>query len=357
MTEKQNNSNILEMFAVVKDKPSKGFTLTKKTISTNLKSDEVLIKVLTASFCGTDYHIYEFDKWAENRLKLPLTVGHEFSGRIIKIGSNVKNVKVGDIVSAETHIICGECEFCKREQGHICIETKIIGVDTDGCFAEYIKIPATNCFVNNIDINPLLLSIQEPLGNAVHTMKQFEIKDKDVVILGCGPIGLMAIDVSKALGARKVIAIEIKEYRQRLASELGADVVINPLKEDVIKRVLEETNGLGADIIGEFSGNKTAIEQAFKYIKAGGGFSILGLPSKNIEIDLAKDVINKGISIYGVTGRKIYETWYQVKELLDSGKLNLEKIITHTLSLNDINLAGEIMGSGECGKIVFKLED
>lgn len=347
----------LKMKVVVKDQPTVGFTLKENEITTDLTDHEVLVKIITASFCGTDYHIYKYDNWAKNRLKLPLVVGHEFSGEVVKVGSKVTKVKIGDIVSAETHIICDECEFCKRGEGHICENTKIIGVDTDGCFANYIKMPEANCFVNSKDINPLILSLQEPLGNAVHTMNHFDVKGKDVVILGCGPIGLMAVDVSKALGAKKVIAIEVKEYRRNFAKSLGADVVIDPINEDVIQRVLDETNGRGADVIGEFSGNKKAIEQAFKYIKAGGGISMLGLPSENIEIDLSKDVIYKGISIYGVTGRRIYDTWYQVKELIESGKLHLEQIITHKFYLRDINKAAEIMGSGECGKIILLPEE
>ncbi|HEY8396037.1 MAG TPA: L-threonine 3-dehydrogenase, partial [Bacilli bacterium] len=352
-----DETKTLEMLAVVKDKPEKGFTLKKVTISTDLKPDEVLIKVFRASFCGTDHHLYMYDDYAKSRLKLPIIVGHEFSGEIIKIGSEVRNVKVGDLVSAETHIICGKCEFCQRNEGHICADTKVIGLDTDGCFANYVKIPAANCFVNSKDINPLFLSVQEPLGNAVHTIAHFPVKDKDVVILGCGPIGLMGIDVAKAYGARKVIAVEVKPYRETLAWEIGADVVINPTRENVVERVLEETNGMGADVIGEFSGNKQAIEQAFKYLKAGGGMSMLGLPNAKIEIDFSKDVVHKGISIYGVTGRRIYETWYQVKELIESGKLHLDKIITHELPLRDINRAGEIMGSGACGKIVLIPEE
>jgi len=352
-----NDVKTLKMKVVVKDKPEVGFSLQEKEISTDLQPDEVLVRIITASYCGTDYHLYKYDNWAKNRIKLPLVVGHEFSGEVIKVGSKVTRVKVGDIVSAETHIICNECEFCKRGEGHICENTRIIGVDTDGCFANYIKMPEANCFVNSKDINPLILSLQEPLGNAVHTMTHFNVKKKDVVILGCGPIGLMAIDVSKALGAKKVIAIEVKEYRRNLAKELGADVVIDPTTEDVIQRVFVETNGKGADVIGEFSGNKRAIEQAFKYIKAGGGISMLGLPAENIEIDLAKDVIYKGISIYGVTGRRIYDTWYLVKELIESGKLHLEKLITHKFYMHDINKASEIMGSGECGKIILLPEE
>ena len=351
------NGKTLEMMAVVKDQPTKGFTYKKKSITTDLKPNEVLVKVLTASFCGTDYHIYTYDDWAKNRLKLPLTVGHEFSGEIIKIGSEVERVKVGDIISAETHIICDECEFCLRGEGHICEKTLIIGVDTDGCFARYIKMPAANCFVNSKDINPLHLSVQEPLGNAVHTMTHFDIKDKVVAIVGCGPIGLMGVDVSKALGAKTIIAIEVNDFRRHLAKDLGADYIVNPLEEDVIETVMKLTNGKGVDVIGEFSGNKTAIEQAFKYIKPGGGMSLLGIPAKRIELDLATDIVFKGIHVYGVVGRLIYDTWYQVKALIESGKLHLDKIITHQLPLSSVNEAAEIMGSGNCGKIVLIPED
>jgi len=339
------------MTTVVKDKPERGLSFEKKEIPKDLNHDEVLIKVNYASVCGTDYHIYSYDDWAKKRLKLPFTAGHEFSGEVVKVGSGVDRVKVGDVVSAETHIICGECEFCLRGEGHICENTLIIGVDTDGCFAEYVKIPAMNCFINSKDANPLHLSVQEPLGNAVHTMAQFPIEGKDVVVVGCGPIGLMGVNVSKAYKARKIIAIEINDYRLNLAKELGADVVINPLKEDVIARVLEETNGRGPDVVGEFSGNKVAIEQAFKYVKPGGALSLLGIPTKDIEIDLAQFVF-KGLSVYGVVGRKIYDTWYQVKDLIDKDLLDLDKVITHVMPMSKIEEAMELMGSGNCGKIV-----
>lgn len=341
------------MNVVVKDIPDVGLTRMQKEIPSDLEPHEVLIKVKYASVCGTDYHIYKYDDWAKKRLTLPFTAGHEFSGEIVKIGSEVDRVKVGDIVSAETHIICGECEYCLRGEGHICKETKIIGVDTDGCFAEYVKIPAMNCFVNSPHKNPLHLSVQEPLGNAVHTMGHFDIKDKDVVVVGCGPIGLMGVNVAKAYGAKKIIAIEVNEYRLNLAKELGADVIINPKQEDVIERVLAETNGQGPDVIGEFSGNKIAIEQAFKYLKPGGGLSLLGIPSKDIEVDLANDIVFKGIRVYGVVGRRIYDTWYQVKELVDNDMLDFDKIITHTFPMSKIDEAMKLMGSGNCGKIVI----
>lgn len=348
-----NTKNELEMMAVVKDKPEEGFTYKKVKLSTDLDDHEVLIKIKSVSFCGTDSHIYRFDHWAETNLNWPLIVGHEFSGEVIKLGKNVARVKLGDIVSAETHIICNECEFCLRGEGHICENTKIIGVNRDGCFAEYIKLPEQNCIVNNGSDNELYLSVQEPLGNAVHTVTHFDVKNKDVVILGCGPIGLMGIDVAKAYGAKKVIAIEVNAYRRGIAKDLDANVIINPMEEDVFQRVMEETNHRGADVVCDFSGNKGAIESAFKYVKRGGGLSLLGLPNENISIDLANDVVFKGINIYGVVGRRIYDTWDKVSELVKNNLLHFDKFVTHQFPLSKIVDAAKVMAEKNCGKIIL----
>ena len=343
----------LEMMAVIKDKPEKGYTYKKVKISTDLSPNEVLIKIKSVSFCGTDTHIYRYDHWAETHLNLPLIVGHEFSGEVIKVGDKVSRVKCGDTVSAETHIICNQCEFCLRGEGHICENTQIIGVNRDGCFARYIKLPEQNCIVNNGSKNELYLSVQEPLGNAVHTVTHFDVKDKDVVILGCGPIGLMGIDVAKAYGAKKVIAIEVNDYRRKIAKNLEADVIINPLSEDVYEKVLSVTNGRGADVVCDFSGNKRAIELAFKYVKRGGKMSLLGLPNENISIDLSNDVVFKGVEIYGVVGRRIYETWDKVSELVRQDKLHFDKFVTHQFPLKDIEKAAETMEKKNCGKIIL----
>jgi len=341
------------MTAITKQTAGPGITIVKKAIPSDLNPHEALIRVLATSICGTDTHIYNWDDWSKKRIKPPLTVGHEFSGRVIQVGSSVKNVKIGDIVSAETHIVCGHCEFCRRGEGHICVNTKIIGVDTDGCFAEYAKMPAENLIASNIEVDPIYLSIQEPLGNAVHTMLKFDITGKTVAVVGCGPIGLMGVNIAKAVGAGKIIAIEVNPYRLNLAKELGATVCINPREEDVITRVLEETNGLGVDVVTEFSGNKTAIEQSFKYVKLGGKMSLLGIANSNIEIDLSKDIVFKGITIYGVVGRIMYHTWDQVRGLIESGRLDLKKIVTHTFKLTEIDEAMRVMNSGNSGKIVL----
>jgi threonine 3-dehydrogenase len=343
----------MEMTAFIKETRGPGFKMTKKKVPNELKPDEVFIQVLATSICGTDVHIYKWDRWSQGRIKPPLTVGHEFCGKVLAIGDQVTNVRVGDVVSAETHIVCGTCEFCQRGEYHICENTKIIGVDTDGCFAEYAKMPAYNLIVNNSNIEPKYLSVQEPLGNAVHTMLHFDITDRTVAVVGCGPIGLMGVNIAKAVGAKKIIAIEINEYRIQLAKELGAHVVINPLKENVIDRVLEETDGKGIDVVTEFSGNKTAIEQAFKYIKPGGKMSMLGIVDSNIEIDLSNDIVFKGITIYGVVGRKMFQTWDQVTLLVQSGKLDLNKIVTHTFRLTEMEEAMKVMMSGNSGKVVL----
>lgn len=341
------------MTAIIKANTEPGFTKTTKPIPSDLKKDEALIKVLATSVCGTDVHIYESDAWSKSRIKPPMTVGHEFAGEVIAMGSDVRNVAIGDIVSAETHIVCGVCEFCRRGEGHICINTKILGVDTDGCFAEYVKVPASNLIVNSKDIDPKYLSIQEPFGNAVHTMLEFDIIGKTVAVVGCGPIGLMGVNIAKAVGASKIIAIDVKPYRLNKAKELGAHVVINPMHEDVIARVLEETGGLGVDVATEFSGNKMAIEQMFQYVKFGGKVSMLGLPSQNIDLNVSRDIVFKGITIYGVVGRKMYSTWDQTKGLLASGRIDLDKIVTHTFKLEEYDEALALMMSGESGKIVL----
>ncbi len=339
------------MKAIIKAEAGEGLKLVEKPIPT-LGENDVLIKIIAASICGTDKHIYEWDAWSQNRIKPPLTTGHELAGEIVELGTNVKTLNLGDVVSVETHIVCGECEMCRTGKGHICQHTEIIGVDVDGAFAEYIAMPATNCMVNKTDIDPKYISILEPLGNAIHTLTHFDIVGKSVAIVGCGPIGLMAVNAAKALGAAKVIAVEVDDYRINMAKDLGADVVINPIKEDVIERMFEET-GEGIDVVAEFSGNKYAIEAAFKYVKLGGKMSLLGIPAQNIEIDLAKDVVFKGIEIYGVVGRLMYDTWYKVIGLIQANALDLDKIITHEFAIEDFEKGFELMKEGKCGKIVL----
>ncbi len=344
------------MKAYVKKDKSPGFSLVLKDIPNDLASHEVLIKVLNVSLCGTDVHIYEWDNWAQKRIKPPLTIGHEFSGRVVKIGSEVSRVRIGDIVGSETHVVCGKCDFCRSGQGHICKDTKIIGVDIDGAFAEYIKMPEDNLFVDKSGLNPKYLSVLEPLGNAVHTVLHFNPVLKTVAVIGCGPIGLMGIDVLKAVGAKKIIAIETQKIRMNLARDLGADVVIDGLNEDVVKRVLEETNNEGVDLVCEFSGNSHALSLSLDYIKNGGNMSLLGIFKDNVNLDINK-VVFKGLNIYGVTGRRMYESWQQIDSLLKTNKLHLDKVVTHHLDFNQMDEAFKIMEDKSCGKIVLSIKE
>lgn len=341
-----------KMKVVVKARPEAGAEL--KTVEIpKIGPRDILVKVQATSICGTDYHIYSWDEWSQNRIKTPQVMGHEFAGEVVKMGSEVTKVKLGDIVSAETHIVCNTCEFCLTGKGHICKDTEILGVDTQGTFAEYVAIPEDNAWVNDPSVPPEYLCIQEPLGNAVHTVLSGDVIGKTVAVVGCGPIGIMAVNVAKAVGAAKVIAIEVNEYRLNLADELGADVTINPLKEDVVARVLEETDGIGIDVVAEMSGNPMAIRQAFKYIKLGGRMSMLGIPNGEVSLDIANDIVFKGITINGIVGRKMYDTWYQVKGLIASGNLNLDKLVTHRFSLEDFDKGMELMASGNCGKVIL----
>lgn len=347
------------MISLSKMKAGRGMELVHKAIPT-IEDHEILIQVKAASICGTDVHIYTWDAWAANRIKnLPQTMGHELAGIVVKVGSRVKRIQVGDHVSCETHIVCGECEFCRTGQGHICVNTQVLGVDRDGAFAEYIAVPADNAWVNDKNVPFEYSSIQEPLGNAVHTVLSGPVVGKSVAIVGVGPIGMLAVDVAKAAGARVVFAIDINDYRLDLARSIGADASIHSLREDVVKRVLDLTDGLGVDVVCEMSGNSIALNQALEFVKLGGRVSILGVPTKNVEIDVAKHIVFKGIQIHGITGRRMYDTWYQVKGLIESGKLHLKELVTHVLPYTAYEEAFSLMESGQCGKIVlmFNQED
>lgn len=317
--------------------------------------DEVLIKIEYVSVCGTDVHLYEWNDWAKHRVKKPMTMGHEFVGTIVDCGPDVKHRKTGELVSAETHIVCGHCEFCLNDQKHICEHTEVIGVDRDGAFAEYISIPEENAWLNNPAIPMHLLSVQEPLGNAVHTLMAQPIEGKTVAILGVGPIGILAVDAAKAMGAKTVVAIDVVDYRLKLAQKIGADAIIYANKENVDKRIRELCGQNGVDVICEMSGNTHALKQAFNYVKPGGHIAILGIPSQDLSFDVASSIVFKGIHVHGITGRHMFKTWEKVKDLIDHQKLHLDHVITHVLDWTQIHEAMDLMHSGECGKIVLKV--
>jgi threonine 3-dehydrogenase len=339
------------MLAVVKPQAAPGAEVREVKIPGFGRTD-VLVKVKVASICGTDLHIYNWDRWAQNRIHPPLIPGHEFCGEVAAFGDEVTSVKEGDFVSAEMHVACGKCLQCRTGEAHICQNVKIIGVDADGAFAEYVVIPESNIWKLDPAIPQEYASILDPLGNAVHTVLAGEIAAKTVAITGCGPIGLFAIAVARAVGATSVFAIEVNEHRAQIARAMKADYVLNPTKDDVRRIVAENTGGLGVDVLLEMAGHPDSIRMAFDIVRRGGRISLLGLTSKPIPVNFSEDIIFKGITVQGINGRRMYQTWYQMTALLKSGKLDLHPVITDRIAMKDFSQAMERLKTGEASKIL-----
>lgn len=320
-----------------------------------VRDNEVLIRIKNTSICGTDVHIYTWDDWAKSRVKPPYICGHELSGEVVEIGKNVTSIRVGDHVSAESHLVCGVCAACRRGDEHVCYNTRIIGVDCNGCFAEYISLPEVNCWKNSKELPFEIATLMEPMGNAVHTVLSGEVLGKSVAVIGCGPIGVMAVAIAKAAGASKVIAIEPSQFRLELASKMGAHYCI-PSNEDVCAVIKEITNGEGVNVVCEMSGHPKGIEQGFNMLSLGCRMSILGLPTHPVEIDITNHVVFKGVQIHGIAGRRLYQTWEQTAALLESGLVNLEPLITHRFPMTNFKEGFDLMQRGECGKVVFHID-
>jgi len=314
---------------------------------------DVLVRVKAASICGTDLHIYGWDRWSQGRIKPPVTLGHEFCGVIERVGDEVAALKAGDFVSAEMHVNCGHCHQCRVGEAHICPNVKIIGIDQDGAFADFVKIPASNIIKLDASIPEHYGAILDPLGNAVHTVLAGAIAGQSVLVTGCGPIGLMSIVVAKACGSSTVFATETNEHRRAMAKKMGADVVINPASEDAVKKILGETDGTGVDVLLEMSGNPTAIQQGFKALRAGGRASLLGIPTESVPLDLVNDVIFKGATVQGIYGRRMYDTWEQMTALLKAGRLNLDPLFGDRIGLEKFEDAFAKLQSGLAGKILL----
>src|SRR5689334_6779362 len=339
------------MLAVVKPQAAPGADVREVKIPAFGRTD-VLVKVKVASICGTDLHIYEWDRWAQGRIHPPLVPGHEFCGEVVAYGDEVTSVREGDFVSAEMHVACGKCLQCRTGEAHICQNVKIIGVDADGAFAEYVVIPESNIWKLDPAIPQEYASILDPLGNAVHTVLAGEIAARTVAITGCGPIGLFAIAVARAVGASQVFAIEVNEHRRKVAREMKADLTIDPSSEDARAIIAERTGGAGADVVLEMAGHPDAIRTAFDVVRRGGRISLLGLTSKPISLNFSEDIIFKGVTVQGINGRRMYQTWYQMTALLKAGKLDLHPVITDRISMKDFPKAMERLKSGEASKIL-----
>lgn len=344
-----------KMKAIVKDGPHYGAKMMDVDVPKNLEAHEVLVKVKAVSICGTDLHIWLWNEWAKTHIKVPQILGHEFSGEVVATGSDVSLVKVGDFVSSETHIPCGHCKQCRTGNMHVCQNLRILGVDMDGAFAEYVKVPEIVLWKNDPSIPSVWASVQEPLGNAIHTIFMEDVAGKNVLVTGAGPIGLLAIGVLKTAGAAKIIVSEVNEYRKNLAKEIGADVIVDPRSQSLIDVAKKETNGDGADVLIEMSGNPQALKDGLMSLTNAGRASLLGVYDRDVQINLNDLVIFKAIRIYGITGRRMFETWYKGAELLKNKKLDLSKIITHVLDFEDYEKGFKLMEEGKCGKIVLKL--
>ena len=343
------------MKALSKLKPEAGFVLNEVPIP-EIGPTDVLIKVEKAGACGTDFHIYNWDKWAQNRVKPPLVIGHEFMGTVAAIGNAVRAVRVGDRVSAEGHIADLTCVLCRTGQAHICEHVKIIGVDCPGAFAEYIAMPEYNVWPLDPAIPDEFAAVFDPLGNAVHTVMAAGVSTKSVVITGVGSIGLMAIPVARAAGAASVFAIDVNPAKLELAKRLGADETFDSRAPGLVDEIKRRTNGDGVEVLLEMSGSGAAIDMGLQMVRNGGTAALLGIPSDNININLAERIIFKGLTVLGINGRKMFETWYQTQALVKGGRVDLRPIITHVLPFREFDRAFALMKSGEAAKIVLDIK-
>jgi len=319
---------------------------------------DVLIKVHHAGVCGTDLHIWEWDAWASARLRPPVVIGHEFAGEIVELGAEARAeglLAVGDRVTAEGHIVCGHCLPCRTGDAHVCRRTRIIGVDRDGAFAEFITMPASN--VMKLDGIPTEIgAIMDPMGNAVHTVLEGgDVAGSAVLVLGCGPIGCFAVGVARAGGASLVIASDLNPTRLELARRMGAHVCLNPAEVDVVGRIRDLTGGEGVDLVCEMSGHPNGHQTAFSAARLAGRVNLLGTPSRTTEVNFARDVIFKGLTLYGVTGRRMYDTWQQMFRLLRAGQLDPRPVITHRFKLEQIAQAIQVIKDGQAGKVILEI--
>ena len=343
------------MKAVRKAEKGEGFVVEEVPIP-QIGRDEVLVAVEAASICGTDLHIWRWDEWGQQRIKPPLTVGHEFAGTVVEVGEAVEQVNVGDYVSAESHITCGLCFQCRTGQAHMCPRTQIIGVDRDGAFAEYIVLPGSVIWQNDRDkLPPEIATLQEPFGNGVFATLAHELAGESVAVLGCGPVGLFSIGIAKASGAARVLAVDINDYRLGLARTMAADEVMNAGgDESIADWLVAENEGFGVDVVLEMSGAPSAIDAAFRGVRNGGRVTLFGIPSSPVKIDVAENMIFKNLTVLAVNGRRIFDTWYRTRWLLESGVVDLRPLISREMALDDINEAMELLATGNVSKIIIR---
>ncbi len=313
--------------------------------------DEVLIRVLRTGICGTDLHISAWDHWARSVIEPPLVLGHEFVGEVVETGGGVTDVKPGDLVSGEGHLVCGKCRNCMAGRRHLCIRTVGLGVNTDGAFADYVVLPETNVWVHRIPIDLDVAAIFDPFGNAVHTALSFPVMNEDVLVTGAGPIGVMAAATARHAGARSVVVTDLSPYRLELARRMGATIAVDVSQENLADVMTENHMKEGFDVAFEMSGQAKALASAISTMSPGGRIAILGLPADDVTVDLAT-VVTRMLTLKGIYGREMFDTWYAMSVLLENG-LDISPIITHRFGYEQHEEAFAVAASGQCGKVVL----
>ena len=339
------------MIALVKKRPEPGLWLEQvPTPETGI--NDVLIRVSQTGICGTDLHIYNWDAWAQRTIHLPMVVGHEFVGTVAQVGSNVKDFKAGDVVSGEGHVVCGRCRNCLAGRRHLCADTQGIGINRAGAFAEYIAIPMTNVWHHDPLIPRDVQTIFDPFGNAVHTALSFDILGEDVLITGAGPIGVMAAAIAQHAGARHVVITDVNPYRLELARSMGTTLALDSRAENIARAQTRLGMKEGFDVGLEMSGDPKAFREMLANMCHGGKIALLGIPESEIAIDWTQVIFN-GLTIKGVYGREMYETWYKMTVMVQSG-LDISPVITHRYDCRDYETAFDTVRSGKCGKVILK---
>jgi len=340
------------MKALVKARPEKGLWMEEVPIPEPGLND-VIIKVKKSAICGTDLHIYEWDAWSQRTIKTPMTIGHEYMGYIEKMGAGVKNLKLGERVTGEGHLACGHCRNCRRGKEHVCENTVGIGVHIDGSFAEYVKIPSKNVMPLDSRIPDEWAAIMDPFGNAAHTALSFPVIGEDVLITGAGLIGSMAVAICRFAGARHIVVTDISEYRLNIARKMGATRAINPMNTK-IKDVMKELGMVGFDVGLEMSGSPAAFNDMISNMYNGSKIALLGILPSNTQVAWS-DIIFKALTLKGIYGREMFETWYKMEQMLIAG-LDLSPIITHHYKVADFQKGFDVMETGESGKVILDWE-
>ena len=342
------------MLAVMKVEPAPGLNLREVSLPT-IGPDDVLIQVTACSICGTDVHIYNWDTWSQHRIKPPLVLGHEFAGEIVECGRNVKNLKVGDYVSAEGHILGRGSHHVHPGQEHLAPGVEVLGIDRPGAFTKYVCVPASNVWCNPANLAPEIASLQDPFGNAVHTVFAQDVTAKTVLITGAGPIGLMAIPVARAVGAKAVYITDVNPRKLELARRLGVTEALDASDPTTVEHLRDVTDGEGVDVLLEMSGHPAAIDQGFRALRPGGEAALLGLPGQKINVDWGEHLVLKGAVVRGIYGRRIWDTWYRMRALLETGAVDLWPLITHKFPLAEFEQGFKLMQSRDelVGKVVM----